>query len=66
MDPLSSAHRTPVRVLVVDDQSMIRAGFAALLDAQEDIVVVGTAVPFHSEHGHAYGGGVSAVEKLHV
>lgn len=33
----------PVRVLVVDDQSMIRAGFAALLDAQPDITVVGTA-----------------------
>ncbi|QDB78143.1 response regulator transcription factor [Georgenia sp. 311] len=34
---------TPVRVLVVDDQSMIRAGFAALLDAQPGLTVVGTA-----------------------
>ena len=33
----------PIRVLIVDDQSMIRAGFAALLDAQEDISVVGSA-----------------------
>lgn len=32
-----------VRVLIVDDQSMIRAGFAALLDAQDGITVVGTA-----------------------
>ena len=32
-----------VRALIVDDQSMIRAGFAALLDAQEGITVVGTA-----------------------
>ncbi|MBO0609969.1 response regulator [Myceligenerans salitolerans] len=32
-----------IRVLVVDDQSMIRAGFAALLDAHEGITVVGTA-----------------------
>ena len=32
-----------MRVLIVDDQHMIRAGFAALLDAQEDIEVVGTA-----------------------
>ncbi|WP_328821817.1 response regulator transcription factor [Nesterenkonia haasae] len=32
-----------VRVLIVDDQHMIRAGFAALLDAQEGIDVVGTA-----------------------
>jgi|SRR5690625_205058 len=32
-----------IRVLIVDDQSMIRAGFAALLDAQPGISVVGTA-----------------------
>ncbi|TLP74486.1 response regulator transcription factor [Nesterenkonia sphaerica] len=32
-----------MRVLVVDDQHMIRAGFAALLDAQPGIHVVGTA-----------------------
>ena len=32
-----------VRVLIVDDQAMIRAGFAALLDAQPGIDVVGTA-----------------------
>lgn len=38
-----SGSRPSVRVLVVDDQSMIRAGFAALLDAQDDITVVGTA-----------------------
>jgi DNA-binding NarL/FixJ family response regulator len=32
-----------IRVLIVDDQSMIRAGFAALLDAHEGITVAGTA-----------------------
>ncbi|MDN5598943.1 MAG: response regulator [Brachybacterium sp.] len=32
-----------IRVLIVDDQSMIRGGFEALLDAQEGIAVVGTA-----------------------
>ena len=32
-----------VRVLVVDDQAMVRQGFAALLGAQPDIVVVGDA-----------------------
>ncbi|NYJ03872.1 response regulator [Petropleomorpha daqingensis] len=32
-----------IGVLVVDDQSMVREGFAALLAAQEDIAVLGTA-----------------------
>ncbi len=40
---LSAESDGVVRVLIVDDQSMIRAGFAALLDAQEGIDVVGTA-----------------------
>lgn len=32
-----------IRVIVVDDQAMVREGFAALLGAQEDIEVVGQA-----------------------
>ncbi|MGO1226380.1 response regulator [Brachybacterium sp. AOP42-C2-15] len=40
MEP--AAHDT-LRVLVVDDQSMIRGGFEALLNAQDGIEVVGTA-----------------------
>jgi DNA-binding NarL/FixJ family response regulator len=32
-----------IRVVVVDDQDMVREGFAALLGAQEDIEVVGQA-----------------------
>jgi len=39
----SGGDADPVRVLIVDDQSMIRAGFEALLDAQPGITVVGTA-----------------------
>ena len=33
-----------VRVVIADDQAMVRAGFAALLSAQPDIDVVGEAV----------------------
>ncbi|MCR3752842.1 response regulator [Lentzea californiensis] len=32
-----------IRVVVVDDQEMVREGFSALLDSQEDIQVVGAA-----------------------
>jgi DNA-binding NarL/FixJ family response regulator len=32
-----------IRVLLADDQSLVRAGFRALLDAREDIEVVGEA-----------------------
>ena len=32
-----------IRVLLADDQALVRAGFAALLDAQEGIEVVGEA-----------------------
>jgi DNA-binding NarL/FixJ family response regulator len=32
-----------IRVLVVDDQEMVREGFSALLNAQDDIEVVGSA-----------------------
>src|SRR5687767_5464806 len=32
-----------VRILIVDDQAMVRQGFAALLGAQPDLVVVGDA-----------------------
>lgn len=33
----------PIRVLIVDDQSLIRLGFAMVLDAEPDIEVVGEA-----------------------
>ena len=33
-----------IRVLVADDQGMVRSGFSILLNAQPDIEVVGEAV----------------------
>jgi DNA-binding NarL/FixJ family response regulator len=33
----------PVRVFLVDDQQMVRAGFRMLVDSQDDLVVVGEA-----------------------
>ncbi len=32
-----------IRVLLADDQALVRAGFAALLDAQDDMLVLGEA-----------------------
>jgi DNA-binding NarL/FixJ family response regulator len=40
---VSGANGTPVRVLVVDDQQLIRDGIASLLSLQEGLEVVGTA-----------------------
>ena len=34
---------TPTRVVLAEDEPMVRAGFRALLDSREDIVVVGEA-----------------------
>lgn len=36
-----------IRILLADDQTLVRAGFRALLDAQEDMTVVGEAVDGH-------------------
>lgn len=35
---------SPIRVVLADDQPMVRAGFTALLNAQDDIEVIGEAV----------------------
>jgi DNA-binding NarL/FixJ family response regulator len=46
-----------IRVLVVDDQELVRAGFVMILDSQDDIAVVGEA-----DNGAA---ALDAVRRLH-
>ena len=43
-EPLTPQNNdTVIRVAVIDDQAMVRAGFGALLNAQPDITVIGSA-----------------------
>jgi DNA-binding NarL/FixJ family response regulator len=41
--PSQDSSRSTVRICIVDDQAMVRQGFGALLDAQPDLNVVGSA-----------------------
>ncbi|AGL17388.1 response regulator transcription factor [Actinoplanes sp. N902-109] len=41
--PPAGARTGPVRVLVVDDQELVRAGFALIIDGRDDLAVVGEA-----------------------
>jgi len=41
--PAEQSAPPPVRIVVADDQDVVRAGFAALLDTQPDLRVVGSA-----------------------
>lgn len=54
-DHLSPVNAAPIRVFLVDDQQMVRAGFTMLVDSQDDMQVVGEA-----------GDGGEALERLAV
>ena len=41
--PAGPAGKAPIRVLVVDDQELVRSGFCVILDAADGITVVGEA-----------------------
>ncbi|WP_281181944.1 response regulator transcription factor [Actinomadura macra] len=43
MDEVDEVDEAPIRVVLVDDQELVRAGFRMVLDAQPDIEVVGEA-----------------------
>jgi len=43
MGTVSNAKRAPIRVLIVDDHSVVRRGLAAIIDMEEDAIVVGQA-----------------------
>jgi DNA-binding NarL/FixJ family response regulator len=44
MSPTTAGrHGAPIRVLLVDDEELVRSGFRLLLDLESDIVVVGEA-----------------------
>ena len=51
--PPATSPSSPVRVVLVDDQQMVRAGFRMVIDSQPDLTVVGEA-----------GDGAAAVELL--
>ena len=42
-DPAGTAGGILIRVAIADDQALVRAGFISLLDAADDITVVGEA-----------------------
>jgi hypothetical protein len=43
MSEVSVAEPAAIKVAVADDQALVRSGFAALLDAEDDITVTGSA-----------------------
>jgi DNA-binding NarL/FixJ family response regulator len=52
---VAGGHAVTIRVVIADDQGMVRSGFTVLLNAQPDIEVIGEAVNGQEAVAHAAG-----------
>jgi DNA-binding NarL/FixJ family response regulator len=52
---VAGGHAVTIRVVIADDQGMVRSGFTVLLNAQPDIQVIGEAVNGQEAVAHAAG-----------
>ena len=52
---MAGGHAVTIRVVIADDQGMVRSGFTVLLNAQPDIEVIGEAVNGQEAVVHAAG-----------
>jgi DNA-binding NarL/FixJ family response regulator len=57
----STTQRSPIRVLLADDQALLRAGFRVLIESADDLEVVGEAVTGQDALDHVRAGGVDVV-----
>src|SRR6478752_8461517 len=57
----STTQRSPIRVLLADDQALLRAGFRVLIESADDLEVVGEATTGREALDRVRAGGVDVV-----